>query len=89
MAAYIVCYDLHEPGQKYECLREKLGAYGTYWKAQQSVWVIVSSQSAVDIRNNLKTCLDNNDKLFVAKLSGEAAWVGYGQKVDDWLLKNL
>ena len=89
MAAYIVSYDLNTPGQKYECLTDKLKAYGTYWHMQGSVWIIVSEDNATEIRDNLKTCLDSNDELFVGALSGEAAWSGYGSEISKWLKDHL
>ena len=89
MATYVVSYDLNQQGQNYDCIIKKLKAYGTHWHMQQSVWIIVADASATQIRDNLKSCLDSNDKLFVAKLSGEAAWSGYRQTVTDWLKKYL
>ena len=89
MAAFIVTYDLHRAGQNYQCLTDKLESYPTHWHVQQSVWIIATNQSAADIRDSLNGCLDNNDKLIVARLSGEAAWVGYSPKVSDWLKRHL
>lgn len=89
MPAYIVCYDLHTPGQKYECLEKKIKAYGTWCHLQQSVWIVSTTQNSVSIRNNLKACLDSNDKLFVGCLSGEGAWTGYVKKTSDWLMDTL
>ena len=89
MAAYIVTYDLHKEGQNYDCLIEKLKSYGTHWHMQRSVWIVATNQTAVQIRDKLKPCLDSNDKLFVGRLSGEAAWHGYGKKISDWITKNL
>jgi len=85
MAAYIVAYDLHEEGQNYECLIEKLEAYPIHWHMQQSVWIIKTDQNASQIRNNLGECLDDDDTLFVGKLSGQAAWRGYSDKAGKWL----
>jgi len=85
MATYIVTYDLYKQGQNYDCLIKKLKEYGTHWHMQQSVWIIGTSQSASQICDNLKACIDDNDKLFVGKLSGEAAWVGYKQEITKWL----
>ncbi len=87
--SYIVTYDLHKHGQNYTCLSDKLKKYGTYFHIQGSVWIIETADSAVQIRNNLKACLDSNDKLFVGKLTGDAAWHGYSKSDADWLQKNL
>ena len=85
MAAYIVSYDLHKVGQNYNCLNEKLNAYAKHWHIQGSVWLIETSESAAVLRDKLKTCLDSNDKLLVARLSGEAAWSGYTDVSTKWL----
>jgi hypothetical protein len=89
MAAYIVTYDLLKQGQNYDCLYKKLDAYGTRWHAQGSVWVIITDETSDEILSNLTGCLDTNDKLFVARLQGEATWIGYDQDVTEWLLGQL
>lgn len=89
MTAYIVTYDLNQHGQNYNCIIKKLEAYGTHWHIQGSVWIVVSNQSAAQIRDNLNSCLDSNDELFVGKLSGEAAWIGYNEKISKWLKDHL
>jgi CRISPR/Cas system-associated endoribonuclease Cas2 len=85
MAAYIVTYDLHKSGQNYACIKEKLESYPSSWHMQGSVWIIKSSKNANSIRDDLTSCLDQNDNLLVAKLHGEAAWYGFGTKGSDWL----
>lgn len=85
MAAYIITYDLHKQGQNYSCLSEKLKQYTKHWHIQGSVWIVETSESASTIRDKLKRCLDGNDKLVVALLQGEAAWVGYNGNVTAWL----
>lgn len=89
MTTYVVCYDLHKEGQNYECVIKKLKAYGTYCRIQRSVWIVCTSQSAKQVRDDIGACLDDNDKLFVGALSGEGAWKGYPQTTTDWLQKNL
>ncbi|MBR7127980.1 MAG: hypothetical protein IKD09_05300 [Lentisphaeria bacterium] len=58
-------------------------------KITESAWVITTTKSSVEIRDYLKGKLDKNDKLFVGKLTGEAAWSGESQEVAEWLKKNL
>ena len=89
MSTYVVTYDLHTPGQKYECLSKKLEAYGTYYHIQGSVWIIKTNKSAAAVRDELVGCLDGNDKLIVARLSGEAAWYGYPTNGSEWLKDDL
>lgn len=89
MAAYIVAYDLQKQGQNYECLIGKLKTYPTRWHMQQSVWIIDTTESSVQIRDFLTPCLDTNDKLFVGRLSNEAAWYGYTSEITQWLKQRL
>ncbi len=84
MATYIVAYDLHKQGQNYACLIKKLEGYGTHFHMQQSVWIIETEQSAVQVRDHLKPCLDSNDKLFVGRMSA-AAWSGFTLEQSRWL----
>jgi len=86
---FVVAYDLMKQGQNYTCLTQKLQTYPTHWHAQGSVWFIETSQSAAQIRDYLKPCLDANDKLIVARLQGEAAWAGLSQHNSQWMLGRL
>lgn len=89
MAAYIITYDLNSPGQDYRGLHAAIKKYKTHWRFVDSNWIIETSDSAVQIRNKLAPHLDSNDKLFVAKLSGEAAWRGFSDKGTKWLKARL
>lgn len=89
MATIIISYDLHKSGQNYDCISEKLKGYPTHWHMQQSVWLIKTDKSVTTVRDHLKTCLDSNDKLFVAKLTGAAAWHGLSDKGSKWLKSQL
>lgn len=89
MSVYIVTYDLMKQGQNYTCITNKLKAYPTHWHAQGSVWIIETTQTAVQVRDHLQGCLDQNDKLLVARLEGEAAWCGYNDEIGQWLKNRL
>ncbi|GAA0613245.1 CRISPR-associated protein Cas2 [Paenochrobactrum glaciei] len=75
MASFIVSYDLRKHGRDYQALYSRLEE----WKAiriLESVWLIKWNTTASKIRDDLKEKIDSNDALFVAKLTGEAAWQG-------------
>lgn len=88
MSAYIVAYDLRKKGRNYDCVHEKLNRYPWHWHMQESVWVIQTTQSAVQICDSLESCLDSNDTLFVGKLSREVAGEGLPEEGEEWL-KNV
>jgi len=89
MAAYIVTYDLHQTGQNYDCIKKKLESFPKCWHMQGSVWVVETNQTALHVRDSLNSCLDDNDNLLVARLSGEAAWQGFKDAGSKWLKKLL
>lgn len=73
MAAFIVSYDLRKQGRDYQTLYDRL----KQWKAVsilESVWLIRWDATSSQIRDDLKKYIDANDALFVAKLTGQAAW---------------
>ena len=73
MYSYVVTYDLRTPGKDYSSLISKIKTY-SYSKICESAWIIKSNHSSSEVRDNLLTEMDYNDRLFVAKLTGEAAW---------------
>ena len=89
MTTYIIGYDLNKPGQNYSDLHEAIKAYDNWWHHLDSTWIIVTDDSAVEVRDHLKTYIDSSDELLVAKLSGEAAWTGFNDKGSNWLKDNL
>lgn len=74
MESYIITYDLKNSSKNYDDLIDKIKNYPKWAHVNESVWVVKSNTSATDIRNNLKTVADSNDSLFVATLTGVAAW---------------
>lgn len=87
MASFIVSYDLIA-NKNYDELYEAIRNYKTYAHVLESVWIIKSSTSSSDIRDNLKSYMDSDDKLFVAKLNGESAWRNLDKEISDWIHKN-
>lgn len=74
MASYIVTYDLCGKEKDYTSLINKIKGYTSWAHVTESAWFIKTSESATSIRDNLKKCMDVDDRLFVAELTGTAAW---------------
>ena len=73
----IITYDLCSPGRNYDDLYEKIKSYGTWAHICESTWIISTTDSCSD-----------NDRLFVAALTGGAAWSNVLCK-SNWLKENL
>ncbi len=88
MACYIISYDLKGAGRNYEGLYDAIKAYGTWAHINESLWAVVTSNSAVQVRADILKHIDGNDSLFVIKSGLEAAWNNVICK-NEWLKENL
>jgi len=89
MKSYLITYDLLKPGQNYDELYEAIKKLGNWWHCLQSVWIIKTDSTAIQIRDALQSYCDSNDKLLVVRLSGEGAWTGFDSTCSSWLKTNL
>ncbi|KNY21703.1 hypothetical protein AKJ13_15835 [Methylobacterium sp. ARG-1] len=94
MATYIIGYDLNREGANYSARNKALTdrikeLFPTYWHHLDSTWLVVSSYTAVQIRDDLGRFLDNNDELFVGTVGAPAAWKGFSQRGSSWLKSHL
>ncbi|WP_127475035.1 SinR family protein [Microbacterium sulfonylureivorans] len=89
MTTYMVGYDLGKPGRDYDGLHEYLKSFRTYWHNLDSTWLVVTSESAEQLRNGAGRFLDNSDKLLVCQVTTPGAWRGFGESGSEWLMKYL
>ncbi len=88
MTCYIISYDLRAPNRDYDSLYTAIKQYSRWARINESVWAVVTDSSAMQIRDNLKSQMDGNDRLFVIKSGVEAAWSNAICK-NQWLKENL
>jgi len=84
MKLYQISYDLRKQ-RDYPSLYERIKAYGTWCHALESSWIIVTDETAVQVRDNLRTALDKDDGVLVTRLQGEVAWAGLSLEITQWL----
>jgi len=87
--AYIISYDLSKPGQNYEALLKKIKTHHAWARLGGSAYIVLSDNTAAQIRDDLTQALDKNDKLFVGAINAPAAWIGLGDEVSQWLRNDL
>ena len=74
MHLFSVSYDLIAPGKDYKRLYDRLATLGAR-KALLSQWMLKSTMSAVQLRDDLQQHIDKNDRLLVIDVtSGAMAW---------------
>lgn len=70
---FLISYDLDKPGQNYEQLIIRLKAHGAV-RVLFSQWVLSTTWTAEQLRNDLQSYLDSNDRLLVVEISGQWAY---------------
>ncbi|MCG7919951.1 MAG: hypothetical protein N0C81_18725 [Candidatus Thiodiazotropha lotti] len=88
MKVYQISYDLRKQ-RNYEALYELIRNYNGYCHALESSWLITTQQSATQVRDYLNQALDQDDRLLVTRLQGEAAWTGLDDELSRWLKEQL
>ncbi|HEK0966005.1 TPA: CRISPR-associated endonuclease Cas2 [Proteus mirabilis] len=73
MSSYLISYDLIKE-KDYEKIYDAIKSFGTWARVTESVWIVVSDLSCSELRDKLSEYMDNDDRLFVLKSSGIAAW---------------
>lgn len=85
MGVFLITYDLSSDEKEYVKLFDLIKEYGTWWHHLESVWIVRTEETAGDIRDNLKSVLNDGDKLLVASLKGSWATRFVDKKGTGWL----
>ena len=89
MNSILIGYDLDSPGQDYADLITAIKSLGLWWHCLDSTFIVKTKISCTEIRSFLEIHIGSNDKLLVAKLSGEVSWVGFSDECSQWLKDNV
>ena len=89
MKNFVISYDLIGPNRDYDNLYNAIKDYGSYARVTESFWIVNTNSTSSSIRDNLKSILDENDKLIVLELQGNWATSNISKEVNDWLKSNV
>ncbi len=89
MNVYIVSYELSNPTVNSEELLALIKEQKHWARLGQAAYLVVTEGTPVDLRNQFKSALRANDRLFVGSISAPAAWTGMSDKVSNWIKKHL
>lgn len=92
MNTFLISYDLGLPEiySDYKILKKYIKSY-IYWaKPLQSVWFIRTTKSVVEVRDEIKLRIDNNDKVLVIDVTGKS-WASnnLSKEVTNWMKNNI
>lgn len=87
MATKLIAYDLNSPGQNYDALIEQIKSLGTWWHHLDSTWLVKTTKSTKEVRDQLALVTGSDDELLVVDVTGDArAWRGFKKtSANDWL----
>lgn len=86
MTYHMVTYDLRKEmtSEGYKKLYETLQSFDDWAWVLESVWIIAGSSSS-SVYNKIAPCLDENDGLIVAELTGSLCFDKPDKGTDAWL----
>jgi len=70
MNTYLITFDLVAPGRNYQPVYDYMATFADSMKPLQTVYLVSTSKTAATIRTELKTHIDENDKILVVQHSG-------------------
>jgi hypothetical protein len=83
----LVGYDLKQ-GENYEELIDYLKSLDNWWHHLDSTWLVVTSQTASELMDELKRLVNGGDKVVVVNVTDDLwASLGLSDKGNDWLRK--
>lgn len=85
--SYIISYDMVGEGD-YNALINHIKGYGYWAHITKSTWAVLSTKSAVEIRDGIKRLLTKDSRLIVVQSANVAAWDNTICS-NNWLKKNV
>ena len=67
-AFYIIVYDLHGPDKNHSKLDAKMALFRDCFRILESTWLVKTKLDSTAILKRLSTALDDNDRVFIAKI---------------------
>lgn len=82
-------YDLQAPGRNYQPVYDYIKSSGVYAKPLESLWLMRTTKSAGQVRNDLKQLVDSNDKVLTFNVTGDAWASNFRDSHIDWMDNNM
>ncbi|HPW34554.1 MAG TPA: CRISPR-associated protein Cas2 [Candidatus Paceibacterota bacterium] len=92
MKTFLISYDLGVPEthSDYVLLSNHIKSFYSSWaRPVKSVWILKSEKDTVQIRDEIKSVLDSNDKLIVVEMSGDWGTYNISKEITDWMKNNI
>ncbi|HBH46872.1 MAG: hypothetical protein A2445_05655 [Candidatus Jacksonbacteria bacterium RIFOXYC2_FULL_44_29] len=92
MSTLLISYDLGLPEtyEDYKLLIQYIKSYSSWAKPLQSVWLIKTTKTSAQVRDEIKAKIDSNDKILVVDVT-KTGWATFNvsKEVTGWMKENL
>jgi hypothetical protein len=85
----LIGYDLDQPGQNYEGVRRQIEILGSSWHYLDSTWLVDTPLTVQQASDWIRTAMDDNDKLLVLDITGDAHAGWLPQDAWDWIKEHV
>jgi hypothetical protein len=82
-------YDLVSPGRNYERLYKYLKGFDGWDHLLESLWLVRTRKTAAEVRDDLKSFVDSNDKVAVFDVTGSSWATNFSNSQSDWLYGHM
>jgi hypothetical protein len=90
MNTILISYDLKTPGKDYQKLWDYLKTYPSWAKPLESVWILKTNFSTKEVRDNLLSYIDANDKILIIDVTDRSSsWKNLSANISTWIQANL
>lgn len=86
--AYIVCYDLKQPVEKYRRFFDELKRSHRWWHYLTSTWIVMRYEALAELGPKLRPLIFQGDRLLIQPAKGPSdGWLP--KEAWEWLQKNV
>jgi hypothetical protein len=91
LATLLIAYDVHPAvGSRYDGLTEAIQSLGAWWHHLETVWIVRSGKTPIEIRDQLQAYIGADDQLLVLDITTvKAEWAGVDKAGSSWLKENI
>ena len=88
MNCYLISYDLLTANKDYAPLYAAIKTFDASWHHLESVWIVLTSKSLIEVSNIVKENMDDKDSLLVVDITGKNRRGWLTKRAWDWLDRN-
>jgi hypothetical protein len=82
-------YDLRQPTRDYQPVYDYIKAFPGWCRLLKSCWLVRTSKTAGEVRDDLKRLVDSNDEVATFDVTGDSWATNWSDERTTWLHNNM